>query len=233
MTFSNLAPALVGLLVVLAGCAAVPGTDALLDDGPSDDDADLPASPTAEPTRAPSGPATGNYVPFDFAGPGRYVYDVSNEYDGEGVFAFDVRSTARSAMEIEIDWTIGGATHREVLSGTDREVTDDILAVHELDSHGMMWAAVYAPGAWTLGRTLTVGDSWGATVDGDDGLLSVTGTAIVGDVACYTLEFVVEGQVRYEGCLSPDHGFPMQSVYYDETGAVTLSMELRSYAPAG
>lgn len=224
------------VMTLLAGCSA---TDLPVSDGGTatpDAGDPMPTTMGSDDDTLP----TGTYRAFEFAALGTYTYEVSNPYDGTGTYVFDVQSIERGDRAIALDWRIAGQHHTELVTGDRVAIQDGVLSNSnmELDAQGMLYRTVYEPSAWMLGRQLTVGSEWGQTIDGVagetavDGTLTVTGTDVVGGVPCYVIQVVADGGVAYQGCFSPDHGLPMQSVYYDQSGSVALSMTLTSYEAA-
>jgi len=232
---------LVAALVLIAGCSAIPGTGT---DIPSN------STPTAD-SPTPDGSSTdgeltpGMYRPVVFEDPGRYVFSISTQYETDpGRVEYDVRSTALSNTEIAVDAEFAGNSHQTTISGNRIEVSDGLQTLDSgtgsIEADMRIFETIFEPGAWTLGRTLDVGQEWGATIggvageDSVDSTLTVTGTKTIGGVECYALEGIADedGRTVYEGCLAPGHGFPMQSIYYDSSGQVASLLELQSYDPA-
>lgn len=230
------------LVVLVAGCSGVIGSDVSAAPGTPGSTTGVAASPTPAADSSADQLAPGQYRPVVFEQPGRYEFAIASQYETEpGTIGFDVRSTALSNTEIVVDLRFAGGSHQTTVSGNRIEVNDGLMTlvsgVAAIDADLRLYETVFEPGAWTMGRTLDVGAEWGVTIDGVagedavDSTLTVTGTNTIGGIQCYVVKGVadVDGRTIYEGCFSPGHGFPMQSIYYDASGQVASSLVLQSY----
>lgn len=133
----------------MAGCSAVPGTEALVDEGTPGGSKAVAASPTPGGDSGPVELAPGLYTPLDFDQTGRYEFSLTNQYEADGTVAFTVRSTARTNMELLVDLWFGGS-HQELLTGDRREVQDQLITLTDgtaADSDPLFFQPIYAPSA--------------------------------------------------------------------------------------
>lgn len=183
---------------------------------------------TADETPDSTNESTAQYTHFRFEQGERYEYDVRTNGQ-EGTLVWEVTDTSGDHVTVHTSYRVGDVSFETTATGTETTIKGSLVGT---PAGGFMRVGVFHPiYDHYHGHDLTVGNSWGATTSLGSATYSVTGTDSYAGVRCYTTEVRVNGVLRHEGCVSPDHGLVVYSAIYDQTGTQTVEMQLRQYDP--
>ncbi|MFC6725768.1 hypothetical protein ACFQE1_15615 [Halobium palmae] len=184
---------------------------------------------------------------FDLGTEGRYVFEVEVAIDGNATverFVYETTSVSGGQATVEFYHqllTYEGEPQANASDAPDPETVVTVTAPVEDVEERLVeeeFSAVMAistvdlerfPLPAQLGDDYRVGERATATIDGNETVLEVTGTAAYAGIECYVVEERLNGQLRGEMCTRPGFEHVPYVVAYDESGDVLVRVELVEY----
>ncbi|MFW6376904.1 MAG: hypothetical protein ACOC0F_02915 [archaeon] len=148
------------------------------------------------------------------------------EDEGSGTLVWDVQRVSADQVTARIDYDVGGSSYESTITGTSDVARQQLLTT---PAGALLVTTTFTPGLWYGGQELVVGNGWSYRTGEGSGSFQITEQRTVAGITCFATEMKIDGELRHEGCLSPDHGLAPYSAWYDDDGELLMEITLVDY----